>query len=89
MVRQRDPCSFGCTDAKVQPHLHELQQSRIKESMTPYLQIKQEVTVKGGKKGIVTALDWHEGKIISFALEVDEPHVGKQVYHKRVEDVVA
>lgn len=53
-----------------------------------YLQIKQEVTVKGGKKGTVVALDWDNGRVTSFALEVDEPHVGKQVYHKRVEDVV-
>lgn len=54
-----------------------------------YLKIKQEVTVKGGKKGTVVALDWENGKVVSFALEVDEPHVGKQIYHKRVEDVVA
>lgn len=57
--------------------------------MTSYLKIKQEVTVKGGKKGIVTALDWENGRVVSFALEVDEPFIGKQVYHKRVEDVVA
>lgn len=56
--------------------------------MTSYLKVKQQVTVKGGKKGIVTALDWENGRVVSFALEVDEPHVGKQVYHKRIEDVV-
>lgn len=54
-----------------------------------YLKEKQQVTVKGGKKGIVTALDWDNGRVTSFAFEVDEPNIGKQVYHKRIEDVVA
>lgn len=56
--------------------------------MTHFM-IGQEVKTKGGKVGVIRALDFDQGKVVSFALEVNEPHVGKQVYHKRVEDVVA
>ncbi len=56
--------------------------------MTPYLKLKQKVTVKGGKEGVVSALDWDNGRVVSFGLDVNEPPYGTQTYHKRVEDIV-
>ncbi len=56
-----------------------------------YLKRGQDITVKHGKTtatGKVGAIDIEQGKLVSFAFEVDEPPYGPQSYHKRVEDIV-